>query len=63
MGNGAEGWYVIQSEDGHCEILPAGKISRQMLQTKPQTWGPYASEADAIARRVGLIRAGKCQPS
>jgi hypothetical protein len=25
-------------------------------------WGPFASRDEAIARRVGLIRAGHCQP-
>ncbi|MEM6714570.1 MAG: hypothetical protein AAGD09_17225 [Cyanobacteria bacterium P01_F01_bin.56] len=30
--------------------------------TLTEKWGPYASQGDAIARRVGLIRAGKCQP-
>jgi len=29
---------------------------------KPQTWGPFSSQEEAIARRVGLIRAGKCKP-
>jgi hypothetical protein len=50
-------WYVHKLPDEHCEISPE--------PTKPgtlQTWGPYPSEDEAIARRVGLIRAGKCKP-
>jgi len=32
---------------------------------KPETikWGPFETQNQAIAKRVGLIRAGKCQPS
>lgn len=28
----------------------------------PQTWGPFTAKNQAIAKRIGLIRAGKCQP-
>lgn len=27
-----------------------------------ECWGPFESQSIAIARRVGLIRAGKCKP-
>ncbi|MFY7834605.1 MAG: DDE transposase family protein, partial [Pseudanabaena sp.] len=27
-----------------------------------ETWGAFASQSEAIAKRVGLIRAGKCTP-
>ncbi len=27
-----------------------------------QQWGPFETQNQAIAKRVGLIRAGKCQP-
>ncbi|NMF86077.1 hypothetical protein [Nodosilinea sp. P-1105] len=62
MADGAEGWYIVQAEDGTCQVLPAVKISREQLQAKLPMWGPYATQDDAIARRVGLIRAGKCNP-
>ncbi len=26
-------------------------------------WGPFKTQSQAIAKRVGLIRAGKCKPS
>ncbi|MGB3574182.1 MAG: hypothetical protein WBA01_19265 [Phormidesmis sp.] len=26
-------------------------------------WGPFKTQNQAIAKRIGLIRAGKCQPS
>ncbi|MEB3338482.1 MAG: hypothetical protein VKJ46_13525 [Leptolyngbyaceae bacterium] len=48
-------WYIIKQPDGHCEISPTP-------QAKLEQWGPFDSQGEAIARRVGLIRAGKCQP-
>ncbi|MCY7273232.1 MAG: DDE transposase family protein, partial [Phormidesmis sp. CAN_BIN44] len=30
--------------------------------TQREQWGPFESQGVAIARRVGLIRAGKCKP-
>ncbi len=53
------GWYVVKSESGQCQILTAEAIKQDEVMEK---WGPFVSESDAIARRVGLIRAGKCQP-
>ena len=50
-------WYIVQEEDGTCEI--------RMAQKKPpnvNSWGGFATQEEAIAKRVGLIRAGKCQP-
>lgn len=50
-------WYIVQHEaGGHCDIVT------QAPADTPQVWGPFATRGDAIARRVGLIRAGKCQP-
>ena len=64
--NQAEGWYVMKQPDGHCEIvgIPAMAAPATDTPTPPATeqWGPFASQGEAIARRVGLIRAGKCQP-
>jgi hypothetical protein len=57
----AEGWLIVQGEEGHCEILPVDQISPQE-RDQAKTWGPYESQAEAIARRVGLIRAGQCKP-
>jgi len=28
-----------------------------------EQWGPFKAKNQAIAKRVGLIRAGKCQPA
>ena len=60
----SEAWYVVKQADGHCTIIPDRELNQpEANQTdKTQQWGPFASQGEALARRVGLIRAGKCQP-
>ncbi|PSN20002.1 hypothetical protein C7271_04410 [filamentous cyanobacterium CCP5] len=53
-------WYVIKGADGICEIMEAKQLPKNLDQPR---WGPFSSQAEAIARRVGLIRAGKCRPA
>jgi hypothetical protein len=63
----SEAWYIIKHQNGHCEIisLPSpGDASYDGLENQVhEQWGPFASRDEAIARRIGLIRAGKCQPN
>lgn len=54
-------WHVAQQTSGHCEIFNQTELD-QLTQQPPKIWGPFASRAEAIAKRVGLIRAGKCLP-
>ncbi len=49
-------WYITKVADGTCQITTD---DIDPITTK---WGPYATREEAIAKRVGLIRAGKCQP-
>lgn len=66
-----EAWYVVKQDNGQCTITPASSFEpmQNADNASPDTssslehWGPYDSQQDAIARRVGLIRAGKCQPA
>lgn len=58
-----EGWYVVQGEAGNCEVLSAENVSREQVEDRRPMWGPYATQDEAIARRVGLIRSGKCNPA
>lgn len=58
----SQGWYIIKLNEGNCDI-----VSSQEMESKESTnilehWGPFNSQGEAIARRVGLIRAGKCKP-
>ncbi|MGB3239684.1 MAG: DDE transposase family protein [Geitlerinemataceae cyanobacterium] len=55
-------WYIIKSSAGTCEILPNDGLVTLKEPEIVERWGPFASVEEAIARRVGLIRAGKCQP-
>jgi hypothetical protein len=52
-------WYIIKNPDRTCQII---NDPDQAVATV-ENWGPYASREDAIAKRVGLIRAGKCDPA
>ena len=64
-------WYVVKQANGQCLVLPSNDVQSPQIEpsqtaSEPSSleqWGPYDSQQDAIARRVGLIRAGKCQPA
>jgi len=72
MMTNSEAWYVVKQPDGHCEIMQLGSAPSNSSNTDDQAaqdrtelerWGPFDSQGQAIARRVGLIRAGKCNPT
>lgn len=50
-------WYIVRQEDGTCEIISATEKPLNVT-----SWGEFATQEEALAKRVGLIRAGKCQP-
>ena len=52
-------WYVVKQQDDTCKIIACNS---QQETPKQKHWGSFTSEQDAIAKRVGLIRAGKCKP-
>lgn len=58
MKSNSKFWYVIKQQDGTCQVAD---FDIQQLKTSEQ-WGAYATEQEAIAKKIGLIRAGKCQP-
>ena len=58
-------WYIYKLKSGNCEIVnhnPADDPCNLESNLSSETWGPYSSQNEAIAKRVGLIRAGKCLP-
>ncbi|MBW4574888.1 MAG: DDE transposase family protein [Aphanothece sp. CMT-3BRIN-NPC111] len=56
-------WYIVKQNAGHCEILPSEQVEGENKGSDiVDKWGPFNSQDEAIARRVGLIRGGKCQP-
>ncbi|MBH8574754.1 transposase [Nostocaceae cyanobacterium CENA369] len=57
----AQELYIVKRSTGNCEIVPSKEVGDDNQEIIEQ-WGPFTSEEEAIARRIGLIRAGKCQP-
>ena len=61
--NDSETWYIVKRQEGQCEIVASNEqVEHEQTPDVVERWGPFDSQQDAIARRVGLIRAGKCQP-
>ncbi|HLO47960.1 MAG TPA: DDE transposase family protein [Kamptonema sp.] len=59
----AQKFYIVKQPAGNCKIVPSEEVEQKENPTLPlEKWGPFDSQQDAIARRIGLIRAGKCQP-
>jgi hypothetical protein len=56
-----ETWYVVKRPAGNCEIV-SNLVTEEDNPEIIEQWGPFTNQGEAIARRVGLIRAGKCQP-
>lgn len=61
-------WYILKHTDGQCQVsqIGAGEGSAPGEEEEDKApidqWGPFASEDEATAHRVGLIRSGKCLP-
>jgi len=56
-----QSWYIVKCLTGKCKIVSSEPTSRDDTEIT-QKWGPFSSQEEAIARRIGLIRTGKCQP-
>lgn len=56
--NNPQQWCIIKQEDGTCQIASVTDLP----SSTSQFWGPFTSQQEAIAKKIGLIRAGKCQP-
>ncbi|MEL6162654.1 MAG: DDE transposase family protein [Cyanobacteria bacterium J06641_2] len=57
----SQSWYIIKQSTQTCEIVSSKSVSeddREIIEK----WGPFDSKEEAISRRIGLIRTGKCQP-
>ena len=51
-----ENWYLVKKTDGTCDIVQAPAKPPNSLP------GEFKSYEEAIVKRIGLIRAGKCKP-
>ncbi len=61
MSESTTAWYIIKIANDTCQIVTQEAIENVAPEFIDR-WGPFASQSEAIAKRVGLIRAGKCQP-
>lgn len=52
-------WYIVKTDLENCEIIT---LEPDKQPEAKQYWGPFKSKHEAITRRVGLIRSGKCKP-
>lgn len=61
-------WYIVSQEAGGCLIVTAMELAAYAGDDDEddaptiECWGPFDSKDDAIAKRAGLIRSGKCKP-
>ena len=70
MTTAEDSWYIVKkSGEKHCEIITeqAFQLIDAATESAPnqqplEKWGPFKAQNQAIAKRVGLIRSGKCQP-
>lgn len=53
-------WFICKRDTGIGEIFKSDH--NEEILNAVETWGAFASQGEAIAKRVGLIRAGKCKP-
>ena len=58
----SEQWFICKRDTGFCEIVKSDRDRNEEILNSVETWGAFASQGEAIAKRVGLIRAGKCSP-
>ncbi|MEM9905698.1 MAG: DDE transposase family protein [Cyanobacteria bacterium P01_D01_bin.44] len=56
-------WHIAQDGSGQCKIVTQAELAKLSDEQKQAAWGPFKDQNEAIARRVGLIRAGKCKPA
>ncbi|NJM20924.1 MAG: DDE transposase family protein [Richelia sp. SL_2_1] len=57
----SQSWYIVKQTTGNCKIVSNEQAFGDDTEIT-QKWGPFSSQEEAIARRIGLIRTGKCQP-
>lgn len=63
----ASKWYIVSQETGGCLIVTALELAAYGDDEEDDSptiecWGPFDSKEEAIAKRAGLIRSGKCKP-
>ncbi|MGC9524217.1 MAG: DDE transposase family protein [Limnospira sp.] len=58
-----QNFYIVKRPAGTCDILSGDRVDPKTEDPDiVKCWGSFDSSGEAIARRVGLIRAGQCRP-
>jgi len=55
-------WYIIKRQNQTCEVISSQELSEIPEASIVKKWGSFDTQGEAIAKRVGLIRAQQCQP-
>jgi hypothetical protein len=57
-------WYIVKQENGTCQVVELENTPTNIPEesSEKSQWGSFKSEQEAIAKKIGLIRAGKCKP-
>ena len=53
---------VPDDDQANMPLYMDPKLTANSEQGSLEKWGPFKAKNQAIAKRIGLIRAGKCQP-
>lgn len=61
MSESITAWYIVKIANHTCQIFTDEEIENNAAEFI-ERWGPFESRSTAIAKRVGLVRSGKCQP-
>ncbi|MEI6327973.1 MAG: DDE transposase family protein [Pseudanabaena sp. ELA645] len=56
----SEQWFICKRDNNICELVKSN--NKDEITDAVEIWGAFASQGEAIAKRIGLIRSGKCQP-
>lgn len=61
-----ENWYIVKQTSNECKVVSDQELKTLATQAEETSsltrWGPFETQDQAIAKRIGLIRSGKCQP-
>ena len=59
MSAAKQSWYIVKQSDDTCKVITSDLLPKNPTQKQ---WGEFVSEQEAIAKKIGLIRAGQCKP-
>ncbi|MGB7442917.1 MAG: hypothetical protein WA919_17780 [Coleofasciculaceae cyanobacterium] len=62
--NTSQTWHIVKfNNNAQCHILASAQVKDKPASEIEEKWGPFGSQQEAFSKRVGLIRARRCQPA